>query len=283
VAPAWVLTEDVEEFLAAAGDFLRSQRVRNTVLLTSSETLRVQGPEMYGPVPPLFGWWCDGDEVTGAFLESPPYPMLLSHLPREALEPLADALVGRERRVAGVNSVAGDTEVFATAWQDRTGATVVPHWRQRLFRLAGLVAPDPSPAGHAVIARAEHRELLIQWCAAFSEEIGEPARNIDRLVDDRLEYGGLTVWEVDRLPVAIAGRTRKVAEMARVGPVYTPPDQRGQGFGSAVTAAVSQSALDAGAEEVLLFADLANPTSNRIYQRLGYRGVEDRVVLLFGA
>lgn len=283
MAPAWVLTDDVEELLAAAGDFLRSQRVQNTVLLTSSETLRVQGPDMYGPVPPLFGWWCDGDEVTGAFLESPPYPMLLSHLPRQALEPLADALVGRERRVAGVNSVADDTEAFATAWQDRTGATVVPHWRQRLFRLAGLVAPDPSPAGHAVIARAEHRELLIQWCAAFSEEIGEPPRNVDRLVDDRLEYGGLTVWEVDRLPVAIAGRTRKVAEMARVGPVYTPRDQRGRGFGGAVTAAVSQSALDAGAEEVLLFADLANPTSNRIYQRLGYRGVEDRVVLLFGA
>jgi len=281
VAPAWVLTPDVEEFLGAAGEFLAAQRVQNTVLLTSSETLRVQGPEMYGEVHPLFGWWGEGDEVTGAFLESPPYPMLLSHLPREALEPLADALVGRERRVAGVHSVADDTEVFAAAWQDRTGATVVPHWRQRLFRLAGLVAPDPSPAGHAVIARAEHRELLIEWCAAFSEEVGEPARNVDRLVDDRLEYGGLTVWEVDRLPVAIAGRTRKVAAMARVGPVYTPPDQRGRGFGAAVTAAVSQGALDAGAEEVLLFTDLANPTSNRIYQRLGYRAVEDRVVLLF--
>jgi predicted GNAT family acetyltransferase len=69
--------------------------------------------------------------------------------------------------------------------------------------------------------------------------------------------------------------------MARDGPVYTPPDQRGRGFGAAVTAAVSQGALEAGAEEVLLFTDLANPTSNRIYQRLGYRAFEDLVVLLF--
>lgn len=283
MTPAWVLTHDVEEFLAAAGDFLRAERVENTVLLTSSETLRVQGPEMYGDVPPLFGWWGEGGEVAGAFLESPPYPLLLSHLPREALDPLADALVVRERRVAGVNSIAEDAEAFAAAWQELTGATVVPHWRQRLFRLDGLAAPDPSPAGHAVIPRAEHRELLIEWCAAFSEEVGEAARSVDRLVDDRLEYGGLTLWQVDRLPVAMAGRSRQVAEMARVGPVYTPPDQRGRGFGAAVTAAVSQGALEAGAEEVLLFTDLANPTSNRIYQRLGYRAVEDRVVLLFRA
>lgn len=281
MAPAWVLTHDVEEFLAAAGGFLKADRVQNTVILTSSETLRVQGTGMYGDVPPLFGWWGEGGEVLGAFFQSPPYPLLLSRMPPEAPAPLAGALNARERPLAGVNSGAEEAEAFAAAWQELTGATVVPHWRQRLFRLDGLAAPDPSPAGHAVVPQAEHRDLLIEWCAAFSDEIGEPARIVERLVDDRLEYGGLTLWQVDRLPVAMAGRSRQVAGMARVGPVYTPPDQRGRGFGAAVTAAVSQGALDAGAEEVLLFTDLANPTSNRIYQRLGYRAVEDRVVLLF--
>jgi predicted GNAT family acetyltransferase len=32
---------------------------------------------------------------------------------------------------------------------------------------------------------------------------------------------------------------------------------------------------------VLLYTDLANPVSNSIYQRIGYRDVEDRVVLSF--
>jgi len=69
--------------------------------------------------------------------------------------------------------------------------------------------------------------------------------------------------------------------MVRVGPVYTPPELRGHGYASAATAEVSRAALAAGAEEVLLYTDLANPVSNAIYQRIGYQQVEDRVVLSF--
>jgi predicted GNAT family acetyltransferase len=69
--------------------------------------------------------------------------------------------------------------------------------------------------------------------------------------------------------------------MVRIGPVYTPPDLRGHGYASAATAAVSRQALAAGAEEVVLFTDLANKVANSIYQRIGYRPVEDRVVLSF--
>jgi predicted GNAT family acetyltransferase len=79
----------------------------------------------------------------------------------------------------------------------------------------------------------------------------------------------------------MAGATRAVAGQARIGPVYTPPERRGQGFGGAVTAAVSQAAKDAGVAEVLLYTDLANPTSNALYQRLGYEPVSDSVQLLF--
>ena len=79
----------------------------------------------------------------------------------------------------------------------------------------------------------------------------------------------------------MAALTRQVAGRARVGPVYTPPGLRGHGYASAATAAVSQQALDAGAGDVVLFTDLANPVSNSIYQRIGYQPVEDRTVLAF--
>src|SRR6266568_1267320 len=68
---------------------------------------------------------------------------------------------------------------------------------------------------------------------------------------------------------SVAGLQRPAAGRVRVGPVYTPPWRRGRGFGGAVTAAVSQAALEAAVEEVLLFTDLANPTSNALYRRLG--------------
>jgi predicted GNAT family acetyltransferase len=79
----------------------------------------------------------------------------------------------------------------------------------------------------------------------------------------------------------MAGASRLIARSVRVAPVYTPPGLRGHGYAGAATAAVSQAALDAGADEVLLFTDLANPTSNALYQRLGYRPVDDRTVVIF--
>jgi predicted GNAT family acetyltransferase len=89
-------------------------------------------------------------------------------------------------------------------------------------------------------------------------------------------YGGLMVWEVDGVAVSMAGRTRPAAGMLRVGPVFTPLDLRGRGYAGAVTAAVSRAAQEL-VGEVLLFTDMANPTSNAIYQRLGYRRVADRL------
>ncbi|CAM5465092.1 N-acetyltransferase domain-containing protein OS=Streptomyces antimycoticus OX=68175 GN=SSPO_024800 PE=4 SV=1 [Streptomyces antimycoticus] len=103
-------------------------------------------------------------------------------------------------------------------------------------------------------------------------------------VDDKLSHDGITLWELDGRPVACAGISRTVAGMARVALVYTPPEQRGRGYAGAATAAVSRAARlrkAAGVREVLLFADLDNPTSNALYQRLGYRPLEDHLVVSF--
>jgi predicted GNAT family acetyltransferase len=60
-----------------------------------------------------------------------------------------------------------------------------------------------------------------------------------------------------------------------VGPVYTPPEARRHGYASALVAHVSQDLLDGGRRFVFLYTDLANPTSNHIYQEIGYRPVAD--------
>jgi predicted GNAT family acetyltransferase len=151
----------------------------------------------------------------------------------------------------------------------------------RLHRLDALTPPDPLPPGEPVVAGAEHRELVVAWYEAFAAEVHEPVGDVRGPVEDRLAHGGATLWRVDGEPVSLAGITRTIAGSARIAPVYTPPVHRGRGYGGAATAAVSRAALDAGARELLLYTDLANPTSNRLYARLGYRPVEDSVVLLF--
>lgn len=309
----WVTTGDVAEFIARAGSFLRAERARNTVLLTVAETVRLSpwrhaaGAAGAGEAAgtgadadrlPIFGWWTPGeahagtndtgtndteprDRVRGAFLHTPPYPLLLSPVTAEAAAELAGKTLAA-RPLAGVNAHEDAATAFSEAWVKNTGGTAEPHLRSRLYRLGELTWPDPRPEGTARTAGAEDTGLLTDWFAAFSAEVHEMGfPDHAAAVRERLSYGGLTLWEADGRPVCVVGVTRQVAGMVRIGPVYTPPRFRGHGYASAATAGVTQAALGAGAEEVLLFTDVTNPVSNSIYQRIGYQEVEDRVVLSF--
>jgi predicted GNAT family acetyltransferase len=278
----WNLTEDLDEYFAAVGAFLMERPVNNTIQLSALDTLRVHGNSAYSDIPPLFGWWQSSGGVDGTFLVTPPYPVLLTRMSEQPARLLAEALAARDRQLAGVNSEQGTAARFASAWGELTGAESRVHRRSRLFRLDGIVRTDPWPPGAARLATALDRELLESWFEEFGREVNELG-HFAGLIDDRLSYGGLTLWESDGMPVAMAGITRSVAGVARVGPVYTPPDWRRQGYAGAVTVTVSQAALDAGVDHVVLFTDLANPTSNALYQRIGYRPVEDSVVLSFAS
>lgn len=280
----WTLSEDLDEFVAAAGAFLRSNPARNTVQLAALESLSARGPQVFGEGAPLFGWWrpvdSHGGAVAGAFMQTPPYPALLTRLPAGTAPALATAIATRARKLPGVNAEQGDADAFAAAWGKRTGVSARLLRSMRLFRLAEL-APSAAPSGAAGLATEADSALLEAWLDAFQTETGEARRETGGVVQDRLSYGGLTLWIADGTPVSLAGVTRPAAGVVRVGPVYTPPAHRGRGYGGAVTAAVTRAALDGGAEQVVLFTDLANPTSNALYTRLGYRPVEDRVLLGF--
>ena len=281
----WTISSDLDEFSGHAGPFLRERPAQNTVELTVIETLRATGLHTFGEDAPLFGWWQPrGGPVAGTCLQTPPFPLLLGGAPEQAVAELAAGLAASGRKLPGVNASAAAAGQFAGHWRARTGATAAEHMRNRLYRLGELVPPRPAPPGQARVAGNADQDLLVAWFLAFGREVAVvAARDPVRAVRDRLDYDGLMLWEADGLPVSMAGLTRQVAGMIRVGPVYTPPGLRRRGYAGAVTAAVSQAALDAGAAEVLLFTDLANPTSNSLYQNLGYQPVEDRVVLSFTA
>jgi len=292
---AWFSTGAVDDFLAEAGEFLRAERVRNTVILTVTESLRVSGQAPASEPPargaPLFGYWRPApgqrasghSRVGGAFMITLGFPALLTHMSPQMAADLVGHLAACGRLLQGVNAEEEAAWAFADAWRRHTGDVAEVHRRMRLFRLDKLIAPHPAPRGTSRPATPNDRALLIDWLGAFVIEVGDPpTQDQGAAADERLSYGGITIWEADGVPVSLAGVTRTVDGMVRVGPVYTPPAQRGLGYAAGATVAVSQAALDAGATDVLLYTDLANPTSNALYQRLGYRPVEDRLVLSFG-
>jgi GNAT superfamily N-acetyltransferase len=282
----WELTASVDQYVAAAGEFLVSRRVEHTIELGVVEGLRA-GPAIQpsdlGPDGPLFGWWHSaGGDVAAVVMHTPPYPLLLGGLPAGSAPELAALLAGIGRQLPGVNARQDAAARFAAAWRDLTGLGHATFRRSRLHRLADLVPPDPMPDGAPRVAGEADRDLLERWFLAFAGELNDLAGPQPDAVSDRLSYGGLMLWEAQGPPVAMAGHVRPAAGVVRVGPVYTPRDLRGHGYGGAVTAAVTSAAIAAGAREVVLFTDLANPTSNALYRRLGYQPVGDRVVLSFG-
>ncbi|MFC9242879.1 GNAT family N-acetyltransferase [Streptomyces sp. NPDC057136] len=266
----WTFADDVDVFLDTAGAWLATRPADNTLVLTVTAALRRDGRHAYGEGDPVLGWWRGADgEIAGTLVHTPPYPPMLGVTAPEAITPLAHALP-----LTSINADRATAEALAAHWP---GHRVDEE--QRLYRLGTLVPPSPAPAGRPRTATAADRELLLDWHFTFAGQVGQPGTHVERLVDDRTTYGGLTLWEDAGVPVSMAGVSRNIADTVRVTTVYTPTEYRGRGYAAAVTAEVSRAAREAGAQEVLLFTDLANPTSNGVYRRIGYEALSDRLLL----
>lgn len=279
---AWTTTEHAQDFLDAAGPLLRADAASNTVLMTAAASVAAGGPAFFGDEPPLFGWWVSaGGPVDGAFIHTPPYPAQLSALPVTAVQPLVELLADSERRLAGVSAGGPLAEAFAAAWCARRDAIAELELRLRLYRLAALHAPEPAPPGGAEVATAADGALVHDWIEAFGRETGASI-GTGQTLDRRLEDSLLTLWrDASGTAVALAGYSREVDGARRIAPVYTAVEHRNRGYGAAVTAAACRRALDGGTSQLLLYADIDNPTSNTLYRRLGFEPVEDRIALRF--
>lgn len=276
---AWSITDDVHEFLTAAGDFLRARAAEHTVMLSVAEGLRVDASPR-GEVPNALGWWTGPDGVVGgACLHTPPYGLVLSDLPAPAAVALAARFAEQGRPLSQVQGAHDGVDAFAEEWLRRhPGVTSAVAMRQRLYRLGDLV--EPATPGKPRPAATADRDLLMAWRKAFQSDIGVFVHgDLARGVDDVLSYGGFALWTVDESPVSMASVTRPAAGMVRIGSVYTPPEHRRNGYAGGLVASIGRAAREAGTTEVVLYTDLANPTSNSVYQRIGFRPVEDSIVL----
>jgi RimJ/RimL family protein N-acetyltransferase len=276
----WHLSDDVEEFADHAWDLLARDPTEQTVALSIVESLR-QG-HRWSEVAPVFGWYPDDADVRGAMCVTPPFELLLAAVPDDALAGLVDALRAGRVAVPGVNGVVTTVERFVDAWLPGTDLRARTVFEQRLYALGTLRSPDPPPSGCARPATDADVELATRWLAAFQKEAGVPSTDVATAARAGIADRRLWLWDDDGgAPVSLASRTPPAAGVSRLAPVYTPPASRRRGYGAAVTAACTADALDRGAENVVLFTDLANPTSNAIYQRIGYRPVSDRRVVRF--
>jgi predicted GNAT family acetyltransferase len=269
--------DHAQEFLAQAGAYLGAREAEHNLLLGLAGDLTAR-PNLYGSAPYFAAVQRDG-AVVAAALRTPPHNLVLS----EVTEPAAvDALANDAAEAFGeLPGVVGPNEAsrrFAELWSQASGRRAERAMAERIFRAETVRAPQAVP-GSMRRATAADRSLLVEWYAAFQEEAmgGRTFRPAEDAVEDYLsrgEDGGLYLWENGE-PVSLAGCGSPTPNGIRVGPVYTPPARRGRGYASALTAQLTSLLLSSGRRFCFLFTDLANPTSNRIYQRIGYEPVSD--------
>src|SRR5262245_53426119 len=279
----FVIEPDATAFASCGLAWIERNAVLNT-LPASLARARLAGLPVSDTGPPL---WItvksDDGEVIGAAVRTPPRAIALPAIPPDVAAGLADFLheMPAAQDLPGVTGPVAQASAFADRWAALTGSGIRTHTRMRLYRMAELVPP---PAGHGSWRLAEENDfdLCFDWFVDFpvaaGHATGPPAEAAD--VRERLAGRRIGLWELDGEPVSLAGWTLPASGVVRVAPVYTPPQHQRRGYGTAATAAATAGILATGAE-ACLFTDLSNPTSNSIYQKIGYRPVADFVELIF--
>ncbi len=217
---------------------------------------------------------------------TPPFGVVIhskSTSPHIALAPIAESLHAESWSLPFVNGEAHASDAFARLWQSLTGAGVKAVIHERVYQLDHVIAPR-WPAGIFRATRIADVDLLAEWINDFHLEAlpDNPPTDSRDWALTAIADGDVYLWEVNGVPVSMARKSRGTAHGQAIGPVYTPPAFRGRGYASAVTAKLSQLILSSGKRFAMLFTDLANPTSNSIYQKIGFKPVCDYNQHFFG-
>ncbi|MDQ6777375.1 MAG: GNAT family N-acetyltransferase [Actinomycetota bacterium] len=270
------LTDSADEFAAHAGALLAA-RIEHNVLATVLASVRFRPSGT-----PMFSYIEDGaGVVVAAALRTPPRRMLASTMNAVIAEALMDAWLERDSEVPGVVGPFEVARSLARAWEQRTGGQSTLAMSEALHVLGELRDPARPANGRLRVAGKEDRELLVAWMRDFELEAGlVDGDDREARVGRGIDRGLLHIWDDDG-PVALVGRAPAVSGVVRIGPVYTPPALRARGYASSAVAALTRAMLDGDARQCMLYTDLANPTSNRIYAALGFRRVADWEDLAF--
>lgn len=267
---------DAQAFCHRVDEFLLRNEVLHNIILGITSRLINQG-ETYEDVF-LAHVENDAGDVLAVTMRTVPNIVILSEIiDKKAIALLVDALGEVYETLPGVNGIADDGLQFAELWKQKQGQDYSVMMDMGQYRLDKLIPPQ-NVNGQARPANQNDFEMLVDWLIKFSADTGmntnysreEAEKNITRKLEKPI-LGGISIWMDEGQAVSIASATRESENGGNVSLVYTPPEFRGRGYASAVTAHTSKLILDAGKSFCTLTTNLSYPTSNKIYQAIGYK------------
>lgn len=278
--------DDINAYLTRVEPFLLQREAENCLPIGIVTTLRTGERFAVDARPPYLTLVeDDAGRIVTAVIATPPHNVVLTQVDAnaeaEAHEFMPVIVRDTLKVMPDMPGVVGPSTLaaqFATQWESLAGGVARVDANERIYRLSEVRHVRHAPGAMRRITE-DDRQLLREWLRDFSAEaLGVPNDpHLESQIDRRLRFAssGMYLWDTDTGPVSIAGYSGPTPHGIRMGPVYTPPELRGQGYASTLVADLSQLLLDEGRQFVFLFTDLANPTSNLIYMEIGYEPVAD--------
>lgn len=271
------------DFLSQVGDLLSKDEAKYGLIQGIANRL-VNNPHVYGSMDPWFCIVSDKTGVCAAAMRTPPYNVLLARFsgdPDSSGKLLVDSISQRSANIPGVIGEREITDPFMEYWCNARGVMVNGRQLQRIYRLDKLNRILLAK-GRFRLATEADKSLLLRWTYSFHDEVFASVNQDEPMPDitGRIANREIFLWE-DDLPVSMAAKSRPTNRGMTVNYVYTPPEFRRRGYATSCVYVLCKDILDSGYEFCMLYTDLANPISNSIYKRIGFREVCDSVMYIF--
>ena len=263
-----------KEFLASVQDDLEREEALHNLMLGICLRLCRQTGWLQGQ--PYFATVEDAHSLVLSAIRTPPYRLILQGTPdAAALELLAADLADLAPDLPGALGPTPLAGTFGTTWRTQTGAASQLGMKQKVYELRSVLTGGDA-AGSFRPAVPDDQNLVAGWTLEFQQEVlsGGIEEEVEKATARRIAQGEIYLW-VDEVPVSMAAATRRTTNGTSLNLVYTPPELRRKGYGTACVATLSQHLLDSGYSFCALHADLSNPASNALYLKVGYQPVGD--------
>lgn len=263
--------DNAADFLERGGPWLMQNEAEHNLVLGIAAQLR------NAPQPNAFLATLEHDDVVvGCAFRTPPFKLSVTRMPVGAAKALAAHVMTLEDATPAVLGPEAVASVVASEIAQQQGRSAQPGMRQRIYELRAVKRPAHMPPGKLRLAQPADFRLLASWLEAFAEETNHGPGDVRNYTQSHITNKTVFLWDDDGAKTSVlwSGLT---PNGVRIGFVYTPPADRGRGYATAAVAEASQRALDSGYEFCCLYTDLSNPTSNNIYQKIGYEPVADVV------
>jgi predicted GNAT family acetyltransferase len=265
------------DFLQRAEAWLLTAEPENNLILGVAR--RYEDQDADGAAGTYWVTITSDHQVVGTSFRTPPHHLSVSGMPRDAVPLLVGHVAAVYPDLSGVVGPADVAERFASLWTRRFGGEDCVKVRLKIHVLREVRSSAAVTPGLLRRMEPKDAELIMEWVRGFVAETGiiGPA---ERVAAPGIANRKFYLWDDDG-PRSIVASSRDTPNGACINAVYTPPAYRQSGYASAAVAALTEKLLAAGKEFCCLYTDMANPTSNSMYRKIGYRPLREDVEIEF--